>query len=251
MDDNISNLEKQYFKVIEELTEADDILDSLPNDDYINFFPLMEGIIAKIDSSVRELEREITIEEDKEMLLEYKLEIELFKIKKELCLKKLKKANESLNIENVATVTPQKNIIFAKRSNLSTYLEKDIKNISPEYYDKVKETLEDLENGTAKIKALTSNKKLVNILEVSPFKVRVMFKNLSADTIYVIMARVKKDDNSVLDRQEPIKRAQNTNSEYEELKKLIKDPVQKEKLLEEHRKIRNDIFSYIKHHRKG
>lgn len=252
MSGNIESLEEQYFKVIEGLTEFDDIKKALPEDDYVNFFSLMEGIIERIDNSVKELEKEIAIEQDKEMLLEYKLEIELFGLKKELCLQKLKKANNDVEIEKRSLVNPKKHIIFAKRSGDGTYLEKDLRNMSPEYYDRVRETLADLENGTAKIKALTGNKKLVNILEVTPFKVRVMFKNLSEDTIYVIMARVKKSDNSVLDRQEPIKRVQNTDSEYQKLKEDINNPEKREKLLKEHGQIRDDIFKYMNHHnRKG
>ena len=82
MSGNIESLEEQYFKVIEGLTEFDDIKKALPEDDYVNFFSLMEGIIERIDNSVKELEKEIAIEQDKEMLLEYKLEIELFGLKK-------------------------------------------------------------------------------------------------------------------------------------------------------------------------
>mgnify|MGYP000460799703 FL=1 len=153
MSGNIESLEEQYFKVIEGLTEFDDIKKALPEDDYVNFFSLMEGIIERIDNSVKELEKEIAIEQDKEMLLEYKLEIELFGLKKELCLQKLKKANNDVEIEKRSLVNPKKHIIFAKRSGDGTYLEKDLRNMSPEYYDRVRETLADLENGTAKIKA--------------------------------------------------------------------------------------------------
>lgn len=91
----------------------------------------------------------------------------------------------------------------------------------------------------------STNKKLNELHEIKDFKVRLFYKNLAADTIYVLMARMKKSNNDSLDRKEIIERASQRNKQYEQLKKEIKDPVKKEELVKEHQKILDRLLGHI------
>ena len=108
-----------------------------------------------------------------------------------------------------------------------------------------------LERGEAKFKPFVGNEKLNGILEITPFKIRIMFKNLDKDTVFVIMARVKKSNNSGKDREEPIRRNQKTINEFCAIKEQIKDPVMKKNIIDVNREIKNNIFSKLKNDGRG
>lgn len=251
----IEELRGQYYETIRLLQDEEDIRSALPRPEYESFFPLINGIIEMLNN---ELEKTLTMDiNDSEMKEAIAEEIRIIKLKLDLCNNLLHIAKEDKKIEEDASKTPQKNIIFATTNSGNIRIENDLKNISEEYLGAIVELLTKLQNGTIdnneqKARSFTSiNKKLAGIQELKDFKVRLFYKNLSSDTVYVLMARMKKSDNDRLDREEIKDRASQSNKQYESLKKLIRDPDKKEELVNEHNKILLNILSSIDHKKRG
>ena len=256
-DKSIEELRKQYYDAIKLLQDKKDILSALPKPDYKNFFPIMSELINTLKDEENEL-KEILLSEKDEDMSEYIKEILkscMFKI--EICKNLTREALETEEIEKEFEKPTPKNIIFAKRTSGKPYLKKDLKYIPEEYYESVLNSLIKIEEGyqeenKEKAKSFTSiNKKLAGSHEIKPFKIRVIYKILDKDTAYVFLVRYKKDDNESLDRKEIIDRLDNTEIEFEKLKEDIKDKRKKEILIEEHKKIKEEISKYINKHKRG
>lgn len=141
-------------------------------------------------------------------------------------------------------------MIFAKTAFGSTFLQKDLKDIPVEYYDKVLSALEMLEFGdfsfnTEKVRQLTNNKKLFGLYEIKEFKVRLIYRVLDGDMVYVLQTRMKKDDNSSLDQRDLINRSRSTNDEFKILKEKVQDSKERNLLIIEHNGIRDEILSEL------
>ena len=56
---------------------------------------------------------------------------------------------------------------------------------------------------------------------------------------------MKKDNNSSIDKNELISRSRSTNNEYMELKDRVQNPIDRELLIMEHDKIRQEIIQKL------
>ncbi len=254
----IETLRKQYYDAIKLLQDKDDIIEALPKPIYKSFFPIMSELIKQLKEDEEELRKMLSDEKQTSEMREYiKKDLEICMLKKEICIELYKQALEEETIEKTAEKKATKNIIFAKSESGNIYLQKDIKGIKEEYYDAILDLIEKIATGyreqnSEKAKAFTTvNSKLSGIHELKAFKIRVAYKILDQDTVYLLIARTKKDDNESLDREEVIKRANNTEKEYKRLKKEIKNKDKKKKLVEEHKQIKEQIEEFLKKNRRG
>jgi len=257
--DNIEQLRKKYYDAIMLLQEEQDILDALPQPEYTNFFPIITGLIKYLEKELYLLQEELNKldESDEEMQKYIEEEIEMLLFKQDICNSLLEKGKEYIIIEEESEKTLKKNIIFATTNSGNICIENDIKILPEEYYEKIIKMLQNLQNGInenndEKAKSMTTvNKKMAGLKEVKEFKVRLFYKNLSSDTVYVLIVRMKKSDNDALDRKEAIRRAVQRNNQYIELKKLVKDPQNKEKLITENEQILSDLCEYLNQNKRG
>lgn len=247
--DKIENLRKKYYESISLLQNKEDIENALPKPEYESFFPLISGLISMLE---KELASTQEILQDNSEMREYiEEEISLIKLKLDICNNLLHKATEDKQIEEEALVTPKKNIIFATTDSGNVCIENDMKTVPEEFYTSVKRLLIRLQEGVVedngqKAKCFTTvDKKNAGIHEIKEFKVRLFYKNLSPDTVYVLMVRMKKSDNDRLDRGELINRASLINKQYESLKKEIKDLVIKEELIKQNKEYLDRILGHI------
>lgn len=130
-------------------------------------------------------------------------------------------------------------------------MERDLKDLPQEYYECVFDSLEQLrggyeENNAENGKALKSNRKLSGLHEIKPFKVRVVYRNLSPDVVYVLMAKMKKSNNSKKDREDLINRKDQTDGEFENLSKMIEDEEVLQELIDDNAVIYDRITKVIK-----
>lgn len=249
--DRVEELRKQYYESIRLLQDKQDILNALPRPEYENFFPLISGLIKMLENELRENQEELANELEPEMKEYIQAEIDIIQFKINVCNNLLHNANEDKQIEEQALTTPKKNIIFATTDSGNVCVENDIKTFSEEFYSSLERLVARLqegvvENNVQKAKSFTTiDKKLASIHEIKEFKVRLFYKNLTPDTVYVLMVRMKKSDNDRLDREEIRNRASQTNKQYESLKKEIKDPVKKEELIKQNKEHLDRILGHI------
>lgn len=252
--DRIDELREKYYEAIKLLQNEEDIINALPQPEYESFFPLIDGIIDMLSKELEDTQMMDQTEEDMKEYIED--EIRIIKLKLDLCNNLLHKAQETVKTEEEAQRIPQKNIIFATTDSGNVCIENDLKSIPEEYLQSVSDSLKQLQEGFTeenleKGKGMTNNAKLSKVHELKPFKVRIFYKILSPDTVYVLMARMKKSNNDLRDRREIEERVDQRNKQYEQLKKLIKDPVEKERLIQEHNEILERMLGHIKHNKRG
>ena len=255
-DDKIKELREGYYKAIMLLNDETDILQALPQPTYEAFYPITYGLLELIEQEVIAFNEELESTNDDEYREYLESELSILTFKKNACLNLIKQADEKKTMEEQSTMFPKKKLIFATTKTGNIYLEKDLKSFPEEYLESVEECLSNLENGfieenNQKGKKLGADAKLSGLHEIKTFKVRVFYKNLTPDTVYIMMARMKKSTNDLIDRSEPVERNKKTTGEFEELKEEIKDPIKKEQLIEQNNEIRKRIKEHIKENRRG
>ena len=249
MEEELETLRQQYYQSIIFLENKEDIRNALPAPEYKNFIPLIVGIIQILEQEI-EKNREARKDETSEDMLEYfNTEIESLESKIIICNELLKEAQNEIEIQE-DNESNKKSIIFARTNAGNIYFERDLKGIPKEYYKSIEKCLKGIENNIKednieKAKAFTNNAKLIGIHQVKEFKIRVVYKILDKDTAYVMQVRIKKDDNSLQDREDIIIRAQQADKDFKEIKGEIKDELKKLQLIEEHRKIRDRIIKSL------
>ncbi len=233
MDEQLKEHRDSYYDVIVLLQDKKDVLEALPTPEYQNFFPLMEGIISRLVEECMEYQTLGNDKEALEIIRELQEKIELCKSEVE----NVKKQLADDNLVNQATYSKRR-LVFAKTTYGETFLERDLKDIPPEYYGKVLSALDFLEFGEMKsnkekVRQLTNNKKMFGLYEIKEFKIRLIYRVLSNNIVYVMQARMKKDDNALIDQKEVINRSRTTSDEYRQLKKIVQDPTECDMLLQE------------------
>ena len=256
MNPSLEELRESYFIAISKLTNEEDIRNSLPLSSSDNFEELINMIISKLDDEISEWEREDLLavtNDDKETV---KKELDILNLKKRICLEKIDEFNQNKALEEAYEKTPKKHLIFAT-SNLGNILFlRDLKDISEEYYNKILELLSKLEyniydNNETKDRKLANNRNITNIYEKKDFKVRICYRMLTPDTCYVMLAKMKKSNNDLKDRLEIENRKLNTESDYQRVKNLLKDPKSREELINSNEEIKKEIEKYIKENGRG
>ena len=249
---SIDELRNNYYEAVVNLHDRDEIISALPKPDFSNFYIIMKGVIEKLEETIKELEQESLSAKERDYLEYIRDEIDLLKYKIELCNHLLHQADVITEIEE--TPNHDCHLIFA--SNVSgTFFERDLKSIPEDYYGSVLYCLERLlsgeeEDNLSKARQLKNNSKLSNLHEIKDFKIRVLFKKLSHNCIFVMLVRMKKDDNSRVDREEPFLRTRNTDSQYELLKVELEDDEKRQAIIDENDIIRDRIFAKLTEERR-
>lgn len=255
---DIEILRQNYYEAINLLQDEEDIKSALPTNDFQNFFPLITGLITKLELELEKLKAELLASptENKELISYINEEIEITSKKIIICQKKLEEASKEEKIIEEFDNQIMKNIIFATTPSGNVCLENDLKVIPEEFYQEIIEMLEMLENGiiennVVQARAFLNNQKLSGCHEIKAFKVRIIYKILSPDTVYVLLAKLKKSDNDYRDREEIIIRANNQSRQYELLKEQLKNPQTKDVIIKEHQKKLTNIYDYLNKRKRG
>ena len=249
-----SELLMQYYQAIMLLQNKEDIINALPNTDYSCFDYIMNGLIELLNKDVEKTTNLLNHEFDPEMKEYMQDEINTLLFKKQECERLIEKANQIKENEELTTTVTNRNIIFATTFSGKIYLKEDLKDIAEEYYQDIYECLNKIENEkdlSSIEKPLTNNAKMSKIRELKPFQVRVCYKMLAPDLVYIIIAKTKKSDNDRIDRERIIERNRKTKKEFEHLTEAIKNPLTKQQLIDENKLIKDDIIDYINAHKRG
>lgn len=245
-----NELLQSYYQSVLLLQNEQDIINALPEPTYVIFLEIISGLIKILDKEIQKTKL-LTLHENNEEMKEYmNEEIKTLTFKKNICQQLQQEAEQTqkLEEENIQ----KKNLIFATTNYGNIYIEDDMKNLAEEYYESVIESLLQLESGEkVKDKRLISNAKLAKIHELKPFKVRICYKILSEDCVYIMIVKSKKSNNDKKDVEEIIDRNQKTEVEFAKLKKDLKDPLKKQQIIEENKFIQDKIFQYINSNKRG
>lgn len=248
---DIQELRNQYFSAVLSV-EPEELYFILPSPSMNNFSDILIGVIDSLNNELndyRELLLETSDDKEKNSYIE---EIKKLQIKSVICEKIYKSAFEVNEPEKVDE-TKKVNIIFGVTPSGSVAIFNDLKrNVDPHYYADVIELLEQLKigefvNNPEKVKKFNSNNnKLAGLLELKGFQLRLFFRQLPNNILYVDMIRVKKDDRTVRDFQDPIRRMALLSSDFENKKRRIKSGDRVEELIIEGEENYREIIDFLK-----
>ncbi len=240
--DKLSNLREQYFKAILATETEDELYTFLPDVAFSNFYDLMRGIIQSLISEIEEYEQFAI--EDEESRNYWLIEATKLKEKLSICENVLRNSYVTDEKNQEVDKSQKINIIFGINPAGNVAFLNDLrKNVDSHYYPAVDEMLTSLENGSlTNIEKFTSiDAKLQGLYKAKAYQLRIIFRQLPSNMIYVDMVRVKKDDWSTKDKQEPIKRCSLLNSDYEAVKRRVKNNDRVEELIIENQEIMSQI----------
>ena len=256
--ESIQELRKSYYEAIKLMSDEQLIIDSLPEADCLNYFEIMDGLIETLNQEMEICKSSFLEETDIEYREMFKEELRLLTFKKQLCEKSVLEAKDELMLENEFTNTKNKRIIFATRSTGDSYIINDIKDNSfkEEYYQFLIEMIDELENGikednTEKARAMVCDKTVKGVHEVKKFKIRLYYRILSSDLAFVILTKLKKNNNDKKDKEIIRNRNSHIMSEFKYLKEKIEDENFKAELIKQHLKIRNEVLNYLEKNKRG
>lgn len=248
----LEKLRQQYFQTVLVTTTDEELYSVLPNKSFSNFKEIMRGIIKLLAKEIKSNMSSLSREKDEEMILLYKEEIADLQRKLKICEQALQ---SSYVIEEVpkSIDEEQKNIIIfgvSPAGNVS-FLSDLKRDVDIHYYEGVLDLLNSYIDGTAlnnpeTMKRFTgSNTKLQGIYELRGFQIRIIFQLIESNIIYVDMVRIKKDDRSLKDINEPIKRINLLNKDYERVKRIVKSGEGLEDLIIKNEEVYRDIVEFL------
>lgn len=250
MNEKLHELRQQYFNLALSV-EPEEILSILPPPQFSNFLEIVKGVIEALKIEIETYSVLLAMEEDLEEKQLYITEIRILELKCRICEKVL---NDSFTFTDDVTIDESKkvNVIFGITPSGSIALLNDIKrNVDSHYYPEVLEMLDQLEagdfvNNQEKVRKFNSNNnKLSGLMEIKGFQLRLFFRQLPNNIIYVEMLRVKKDDRVTKDFHEPIKRIALLSTDLEYKKRRIKNGDRVEELILEGEEMLRDVKEFL------
>ena len=170
-----------------------------------------------------------------DVLKEYKEKFKLYKNCRDFFDNQIKNIKEENYLEEkeefIDETVVKTNFLFAMSNDMS-YIERDLKTVPEEYYDKIKELLLQKRYGLTKKtndKQLINNEKLKQFRELKEDQIRIIYRNSYNNSIIILGVGVKKSD---VDRNLYDRLAKRNNFVNDNTLKLNDDSKTLEKVLE-------------------
>ena len=252
-DKEIEELRKNIYYTISLLQDKDEIINALPTPSYSNFFPLIDGIIELLNNDIEEYNKWLKdLDENSDDYYDVSALLENTKLKIEICNKLKNEACKEKNVTDVVASDRKIDFIFAKSGFNKIKFRSELTSISQEKYSEIHEFLEMIRNrqnfnNIKKIRRLTGP--LEGIWEAKPFGVRILFKFLDKDTVYIFGIKEKKSNNDSIDRNQILEKYSSCRFEYDQLAKEI--ILRRDELIAEHIQYKDEIYDYLKAEARG
>lgn len=252
-DKEIEELRKNIYYTISLLQDKDEIINALPTPSYANFFPLIDGIIELLNNDIEEYNKWLKdLDENSDDYYDVSVLLENTKLKIEICNKLKNEACKEKNVTDVVASDRKIDFIFAKSGFNKIKFRSELTSISQEKYSEIHEFLEMIRNrqnfnNIKKIRRLTGP--LDGIWEAKPFGVRILFKFLNNNTVYIFGIKEKKSNNDSIDRNQILEKYSSCRFEYDQLAKEI--ILRRDELIAEHIQYKDEIYDYLKAEARG
>lgn len=154
--------------------------------------------------------------------------------------------NSVLSIESEI----KENLIFASSNFGNNLIDSDISSIETEKYPIIIKLLERMIYGykttdPSQQKKLTNNQELKDCFEYKGWQIRIIYKRIDENSLYINLIKTKKSTRDKKDTIEIINRIKSTNNEFEDLKEKFKDAETKEKIVQKNREELNSILDKL------
>lgn len=208
-----------------------------------NFEFIMHEIIQRMENEKREL-MDMSDDEVKEIIAEIDRKIIL-------CIAYL---NENSNAEDA--ISNFQNIIYATSGFGNNLIEADISSISEEYYSDILDILHRLQMGFVtsdyrKQRKFTNNQGKQDVFEQKQNAIRIFYKKIDNDFIYVFSVRLKRTDWGAKENEQLMARLKNINDEFDRLTEMFKNPFQKDLIIKQNKTVHKNILGYLDKNKRG
>lgn len=252
-DKEIEELRKNIYYTISLLQDKDEIISALPTPSYPNFFPLIDGIIELLYSDVKEYNKLLKdLDENSDDYYDVSALLENTKLKIEICNKLKNEACKEKNVTDVVASDRKIDFIFAKSGFNKIKFRSELTSISQENYSEIHKFLEMIRNrqnfnNKQKMRRLIGP--LEGIWEAKVWEVRILFKFLDKDTVYIFGIKEKKSNNDKKNRIQILEKYSSCRLEYDQLAKDI--IIRRAELIAEHIQYKDEIYDYLKAEARG
>lgn len=230
-----------YTKLILECHDLDMIETNFPPKNIKKYHKLLTNIITNIREVLERNNLEMNNTNDEEVKKYIQEEIDLDTEK----LNHLLNYYQTTERENVEEdIENEIHLIFATNNGKVLMLE-DFKD--HKYLDQrncidtltllYKLQLEDFGNSNEQGRKMQNNGTLDDVFELKGYQSRLYFKRLPGHCYYVMMAMIKKDDNTMFDRKQIENRATLTMNEFNKIKQALENGELPKQYFDEHKKI--------------
>lgn len=252
-DKEIEELRKNIYYTISLLQDKDEIINALPTPSYSNFFCLIDGILKLLNNDIEEYNK--WLKDFDENSVDYSDVCDLLKntkFKIDICEKLKKGAFKENNVTEIVASDRKIDFIFAKSGFNKIKFRSELTSISQEKYSEIHEFLEMIRNrqnfnNKQKIRRLIGP--LEGIWEAKVWEVRILFKFLDKDTVYIFGIKEKKSNNDKKNRIQILEKYSSCRLEYDQLAKDI--IFRRAELIAEHIQYKDEIYDYLKAEARG
>lgn len=237
-DSSFDDLRDEYCRCIINAESPLELAQLLPGTGYPNFIPVIQMCLKKLQDEMEEYDLLLQSEKDEEIEKELiglkdKVNYMLGLLRNSDSLKK-----DSLDIGNMEerSSTRVSPVIFARKPSGKVAIIDDLKGIDSGYYETITSLLRDLVMGDFKskngeFKRFNNNEVLNGLCELKGYQVRLFFRFLEGEVIYVEMVRIKKDNMTKKDRNEPVIRERNISKDLDMVMMSLEDEDKKRVIL--------------------
>lgn len=247
---SLNSLRRQYYEAVLAIDNLEDMKSILPNAMSSNFEPILKGVIDLLSKEIYDYIELMNEEKDESGKEAYMEEIRTLKQKVDLCQMVIDSA--LVQQEEYIDMDKKTTIIFGVNPSGNISFFNDIKrDIDEHYYPTILELLEQLESGEIthnpekSIRFNSNNGKLQGLFEIKGFQVRLFYRLLPSNMVYVEMVRVKKANCTARDIEEPVRRTNLLGKDYEMIRSRIKEGKSIDEIIISSQEILRDIREYL------
>ncbi len=236
------NQAQALYEAISKLETKEEILKMLPNKNLPYYKEVMMDIIKKLRYDVYELTR---LGDDEKETLDY---LRLLNLQIAVC--------EDYVREEKVKLDDEINFVFATSVFGNIYAFSDIESISPEFYDRILKCLDEMRSrndtfDVSKSRVFSNNGNINGVIERKGYQVRILYRQLDYNTIYIFRIKVKKSDNDKKDYLDVVNRCKLTDRQFNEFKLNFLDEKFKKDILSLNKKVSLDIINYLVNNKRG
>jgi len=251
-DISLDELKKEYAKLVD-VTPVAELKEILPGFKYKYFKEILEYLKSHLEEEIIDWQKSLNnLDKESQDAIDAKGIIKELENKISLIQTIL---DESVKIDNAPVVSLDEfekvthHLIFAKLLSRNIAVLKDLKDIANEYYKTINDLFDALitrELQECDFKYIGSNNDVLNgIYEVRKDEIRIIFRIIDKNTLYIEKIKVKKNDNDKNEHNVIISRDRNVSDDFKNVSIDFKDPTKKSEIIKKNDAILVEICDIL------
>lgn len=230
---------EDFRRVLWNITDEEELVRQLPNSRFHGYVELLLYLIKYSEEEINVILEELACATEEEDIDYLKRDLEFSRRRIMLFSKKLEEEKGLIEEQTASDKgINERKLIYLKSKAGNCVVESDIEDIPINELSNMYAAFMFLRNGDftsdpTKYKSLTNNRNLKGVREVKNAQARIYFYHIEKDITLVFLALEKKGDDPKREKERILKRAQAMYDYLPIVFEKLKNPIQREQLLEE------------------